>query len=224
MLDHKEIINRIERLEKLMTETPTDFVCNWEVIAVEKIKRLFEKGLLSGGGHMQVLNKFYKDYKYRKDLEMTDRQSLSYRKWDLLFSEHKDDELMYNLRRDYIYGKDNSILPKPIKNTKLAIQEIKRNLKDLSIKFNETDIMRIRICKKPGDLVMVENPFDDEHQFPAVISSSTISNAGGSAQFRNSIEWYKQSDPSVTGKSIITEYDLVTGNVIPVESLTNVSK
>ena len=173
------------------------------------------------GNYMQVLNKFYKDYKYRKDLEVTDEQMLNYRKWDLLFSEDKQDELMYKLRYEYVTGGTIKLLNK----SKLKIQEIKRNLKDLSIEFDyDTDIMRIRINKKPGDLVMVENPFDDNHSFPAVIESSKIDDASNSPRgwtMRNEITWYKQDDKLVTGKSTITDYDINTNATLFAEEVQN---
>ena len=226
MLKSEEILTRIEKLQSVMLQTPQELTCEWEVIAVEKIKYYFNGGALRSfdSNYMQVLNKFYKDYKYRKDLEVTDEQMLNYRKWDLLFSEDKQDELMYKLRYNYLY--DDAIVPKDeLHNDRLKILEIKRNLKDLSIEFDyDIDMMRIRINKKPGDLVMVENPFDDNHSFPAVIESSKIDDASNSPRgwtMRNEITWYKQDDKLVTGKSTITDYDINTNATLFAEEVQN---
>jgi len=228
VLDNKEILNRIEKLETLMGETPLSLTCEWEVIVVEKIKGYFNGGaLLFNGNHMKVLNKFYKDYKYRKDLEVTDEQMLNYRKWDLLFSEDKQDELMYKLRYNYLY--DDAIVPKDeLHNDRLKILEIKRNLKDLSIEFDyDIDMMRIRINKKPGDLVMVENPFNDNHSFPAVVVSSNLEIIYDKLKtlpmYRNDITWYKQEDKTVTGKSTITDYDINTNGTLFAEEVQNLT-
>jgi len=228
VLDNKEILNRIEKLETLMGETPLSLTCEWEVIVVEKIKGYFNGGaLLFNGNHMKVLNKFYKDYKYRKDLEVTDEQMLNYRKWDLLFSEDKQDELMYKLRYNYLY--DDAIVPKDeLHNDRLKILEIKRNLKDLSIEFDyDIDMMRIRINKKPGDLVMVENPFNDNHSFPAVVVSSNLEIIYDKLKtlpmYRNDITWYKQDDKTVTGKSTITDYDINTNGTLFAEEVQNLT-
>jgi len=229
-LDNKEILTRIEKLETLMRETSIALTCEWEVIVVEKIKRLFEMGLLGGGKHMQVLNKFYKDYKYRKGLEVTDEQMLNYRKWDLLFSEDKQDELMYKLRYEHLYSDDTGAVPfDDFKfDERLKIVEIKRNLKDLSIEFDyDTDMMRIRINKKPGDLVMVENPFNDNHSFPAVVVSSNLEIIYDKLKtlpmYRNDITWYKQDDKPVTGKSTITDYDINTNATLFTEEVQNLT-
>ena len=228
MLKSEEIVKRIEKLQLLMLQTPPAYTCEWEVIAVEKIKKLFEMGLLSGGKHMKFLNSLYKDYKYRKDFDgVIGEDALDYRKMDLLFSEDKQDELMYRLRYKYLTDSEIKLLD----NTKLKIKELKEKLKDLSIEFDyDTDIMRIRISKKPGDLVMVENPFDDNHSFPAVITEARVETA---KQHRKSstvmetiasrcmIEWHKQDDPSVTGSSTITEYDINTNGTLSAESVSN---
>ena len=230
-LRNDDILKRIDKLQLLMLQTKPSLTCEWEVIAVEKIKRMFEMGLMSGGKHMQVLNKFYKDYRYRKGLEVTDEQVLNYRKYDLLFSEVNQDELMYKLRYNYIYENDNSkdytLSKVSIKETKLKINEIKRNLKDLSIEFDyDTDMMRIRINKKPGDLVMVENPFDENHSFPAVVDTSNVDDASNSIRghtVRNELTWHKQDDINVTGKSTITEYDINTNGTLFAEEVQNLT-
>ena len=229
-LTNKDIITRIDKLQQLMYEVDNSLTCTWEEIVVEKIKDLFERGLLSGGKHMQFLNKLYKDYKHRKDLEPTDKQVLNYRKWDLLFSEDKHDELMYKLRYEYVVGHKIGHL---LYESKKKIKEIKRNLEDLSVPFDyDTDIMRIRINKKSGDLVMVENPFDNNHKFPAVITSSNLETA---KQYRKSsttmevvamrceIEWKKQDDEDVTGSATLTEYDINTNNTLFAENITNLT-
>ena len=229
-LKNDDIIKRIDKLILLMSQTPPSLTCEWEVIAVEKIKKLFEKGLLSGRKHMQVLNKFYTDYKYRKDLEVIDEQVLNYRKWDLLFSEDKHDNMMYKLRYEHLHS-DNSGMN--LHDDRLRIHQIKKDLKELSIPFDwDTDIMRIRISKKPGDLVMVENPFDDDHSFPAVVTESNLETT---KQHRKSsttletitsrcmIDWYKQDDPSVTGHSTLTEYDINTNGTLFAEQVQNLT-
>jgi|2_EtaG_2_1085320.scaffolds.fasta_scaffold10906_2 hypothetical protein len=231
-LTNTDIIKRIDKLTLLMLQTRPEYTCEWEIIVVEKIKKLFEQGLLSGGKHLQVLNKLYKDYKGRKELSSgDDRDILNHRKWDLLFSEDTQDELMYKLRYNYLY--DDAIVPKDeLHNDRLTIQQIKKDLKELSIEFNhDTDIMRIRINKKPGDLVMVENPFDDEHSFPAVVVSSNLETTEQhhkstnleTVALRCMVDWYKQNDNSVTGSSTLTEYDINTNGTLFAESVTNLA-
>ncbi|MBC8428187.1 MAG: hypothetical protein H8D94_01815, partial [Candidatus Pelagibacter sp.] len=106
-LRNDDIIKRIDKLQLLMLQVKPDVTCEWEIIAVEKIKKLFEDGVSVGGKYMQILNKLYTDYKYRKGLEFTISNTnelvLNYRRWDLLFSEDKHDELMYKLRYEYVY-------------------------------------------------------------------------------------------------------------------------
>jgi len=224
-----EILDRISKLQLLVLEVPSPLTCEWEVILINKIRHKFNSGE-GNGQYMQILNKLYSDYKFRKDLEFTISDSneliLNYRRYDLLFSEDKHDELMYKLRYEYVY-KDHpskaNLIATIIKDTKLKIQEIKKNLKDINIEFdNDNDIMRIRLYKKPGDLILVENPFDDKKEFFAVIDEVTI-DATNSPQYRirNEIKWYKQDDPSVTGKSTITEYDINTNGTLFAEDISN---
>ena len=240
-LRNDDIIKRIDKLQLLMLQVKPDVTCEWEIIAVEKIKKLFEDGVSVGGKYMQILNKLYTDYKYRKGLEFTisntNELALNYRRWDLLFSEDKHDELMYKLRYEYVYGKHSekkALAASSIKETKQEIQEIKRNLKDLNIEFDDNiDIVRIRMSKKTGDLVMVDNPLDDSHSFPAVINKSKLETFKEqyskshttlkTIPARCSIDWYKQDDPSVTGSSTITDYDINTNGTLFAEEVKNLT-
>lgn len=226
-LTNQEIIKRIDRLQLLMLQTKPSLTCEWEVITVEKIKELFEKGLLSGGKHMKFLNGLYKDYKGRKELD--GGEALSYRKWDLIFSEDKHDELMYKLRYEYLTDDKTAAAGVKLHDTKFKLTQIKSNLKDLGITFDDTDIMRIRITKKPGDLVMVENPFDGNHSFPAVVDvfkhddvSTSIRGIRGKTT-RCEIDWHKQNDKGVTGKSTITEYDINMNSTLFAEEVQNLT-
>ena len=46
MLKSEEILTRIEKLQSVMLQTPQELTCEWEVIAVEKIKYYFNGGAL----------------------------------------------------------------------------------------------------------------------------------------------------------------------------------
>jgi hypothetical protein len=227
MIEREEILKRIDKLQLLMLQVSPTLTCEWEVIAVEKIRDLFEKGILNGSAHMQFLNKIYNDYKFRKNIDdPTDIVILNHRKMDILFSEDKHDELMYKLRYDHLHH------PMPYMNLdddKFMVQQIKNDLKGLSVNFDyDTDIMRIRISKKPGDLVMVEHPFNDKDSFPAVINSSTLETATQwdknhthkiTKPTRCEIKWHKQDDISIKGLSTITKYDINTNNVLFAENI-----
>ena len=231
MIEREEILKRIDKLQLLMLQVSPTLTCEWEVIAVEKIRDLFEKGILNGSAHMQFLNKIYNDYKFRKKIDdPTDIVILNHRKMDILFSEDKHDELMYKLRYEYLHSAKLDTVPDMnfADNDLFMVQQIKNDLKGLSVKFDyDIDIMRIRISKKPGDLVMVENPFDDKHSFPAVIKSSTMAGDWDKTKIdkvlRCEIKWYRQDDPSVTGSSTITDYDINTNGILFAEQVQNLT-
>ena len=229
-LSNEDILKRIEKLQLLMLQTPIELMCEWEYIAVEKIKELFDSGLLSGSRHMKWLNLLYKDYKYRDGLETFDgKQILNYRRWDHLFPGEEDDELKSMLRYKYLYGHEDNkdaLDWRDFGKEKMK-NDVYPGLTKLGIyPFTDREIMRIRIKKRTGDLVMVENPFDEKHSFLAVVDKVEYSDSTNSMTdkiLRTNIDWYKQDDSNVSGKSTITEYDIKTNNTLFAESISNLT-
>ncbi|MAH42773.1 hypothetical protein CL614_03550 [archaeon] len=231
-LSREEILSRIGKLQLLMLQTPDTYVNEYEIVIVEKIKDQFERGWPAGGRHasskyMVWLNQMYKDYRHRKTLDITEsREVLKYRKIDMLFSENDYDKMMYKLRFKYLYSNDTDDI-NDIGEVYKTIRNIKKSLKnDLSVSFAKEDITRIRISKKPGDLVMVENPFDNNHSFPAVIDEIKIDHIPfevktPSGIYRAEVTWHKQDDNDVRGKSTITEIDIEANNILFAEETTN---
>jgi len=220
-LKREEILSRIEKLQVLMSLTHDTFVNEYEMIAVEKVKGQFTVGPdwpTGSGKYMSWLNQTYKDYKHRKTLDIAlAKESFEYRKFDILFSEDEYDEMLYKSRYEHLFGVPglHSSLDKCVNK----IKDIKKHLSDdLLITFTTDDITRIRISKKPGDLVMVENLFDNNSEFEAVIDRSETECSGDlekeEIQYRTTISWHKQNDKTVYGESTITEYDIEANNVL----------
>ena len=234
LLTNEDILKRIDKLTLLMLQVSPSLICEHEVIAVEKIgdrvkryldhKAVMKDSAISiSGKHMKWLNMTYKDYKYRKDLDgdIMGEQTLNYRRWDLLFTEDKHDELMYKLRHEYIHSPDD--YNSAVKETKDKIKQLKEIFEELGIEFDTDDIMRIRISKKPGDLVMVENPFDDNHSFPAVVTEAKLETMTDTSRCVITYGWFKQDDTSVIGSSTLTEYDIQTNGTLFAEEVSNLT-
>ena len=79
---------------------------------------------------------------------------------------------------------------------------------------------------------MVENPFDDNHKFPAVVTEAKIETTKQHVKSSTTIEtvatrcmidWHKQDDKIVTGSSTLTEYDIKNNNVLFAENITKLT-
>ena len=88
------------------------------------------------------------------------------------------------------------------------------NLKEMGLTFSNDDVLRIRTNKKQGDLIRVEDPFDDTKEFYAVVDEARSD--GGR---RRMLMWHSLEDKETKGQSIITKADVVDGNALWAENI-----
>ncbi len=220
MIDYTKILLKIEMLQTLILETSDYYRCEWERIAVEKIKGNIDKSRVNGeewisNKHLIWLNKLWKSYKVRCDLPENVIDMESYRKWDSFFVNEEYDEMLATTRRAFYYrGESDTDVNSWFEKTKTKMSDIKKELDELMIHpFTDGEIMRIRIRKKRGDVVMVNEPFDvgsdpfDEEGYPyfaAIIDKVEYTDG----QLDTGITWHKQGDSKIIGRSLISERDI----------------
>ena len=84
----------------------------------------------------------------------------------------------------------------------------------MGLTFSNDDVLRIRTNKKQGDLIRVEDPFDDTKEFFAVVDEARSD--GGR---RRMLMWHSLEDKETQGQSIITKADVVDGNALYAENI-----
>ena len=158
----------------------------------------------------------WKDYKFRFNKGEDEGDSIHIRQWDTHMTGNSQ-ERGYLWRRykkympDTTDGDIDEFLDKGEADLNTGVFS---NLKQMGLTFSNDDILRIRTNKKQGDLITVEDPFDDSKTFFAVVDE-----AKSDGSRRRMLFWHSLEEKETKGQSIITKADVVDGNALWAENI-----
>ena len=222
-MTEKDVLHKIKLLEELINDTSDLYTNEWELIAIEKIKGFVKidpsnKSTNSklNSEHLTFLNKLWKDYKLRFNKGEDEGDSIHIRQWDTHITGNSTERgLLWRRYKTYVPDTTDESIDTFLDNGELEFNTgVFSNLKHMGLSFTNDDILRIRTNKKQGDLIMVEDPFDDTKTFYAVVTEARSD--GGR---RRMLFWHKIDDKETIGQSIITKADVVDGNALWAENI-----
>ena len=158
----------------------------------------------------------WKDYKHRFNKGEDEGDSIHIRQWDTHMSGNSHERAMLWRRyKNYMPDTTDESIDNFLDSGEKELSTgVFSNLKEMGLTFSNDDILRIRTNKKQGDLIRVEDPFDDTKEFYAVVTEARSD--GGR---RRMLFWEKLEEPETTGQSVITKADVVDGNALWAENI-----
>ena len=215
-MDKKVIEFKIDQLQELIDDTSDLYTNEWELICLEKIKGFLKEEKINGE-HLKWLNSLWKDYKLRFKKGEDEGDSIHIRQWDTHMTGNSQERgLLWRRYKHYMPDTKSSAIDKFLDSGETELSKgVFSNLKEMGLTFSNDDILRIRTNKKQGDLIMVEDPFDDTKTFYAVVDEARSD--GGR---RRMLMWHSLEEKETKGQSIITKADVVDGNALWAENIT----
>ena len=213
--DRKVIEFKLDQLQELIDDTSDLYTNEWELICLEKVKKFLTEEKITGE-HLSWLNTLWKDYKLRFKKGEDEGDSIHIRQWDTHMTGNSSERAMLWRRyKHYMPDTDDENIDKFLDDGELELNTgVFSNLKKMGLSFTNDDILRIRTNKKQGDLIRVEDPFDDTKEFFAVVSEARSD--GGR---RRMLFWGKLEEKETKGQSMITKADVVDGNALWAENI-----
>ena len=169
------------------------------------------------GKHLSWLNTLWKDYKLRFKKGEDEGDSIHIRQWDTHMTGNSTERgLLWRRYKNYMPDTKSEAIDNFLDSGENQLSKgVFSNLKEMGLTFTNDDILRIRTNKKQGDLIMVEDPFDDTKTFFAVVDEARSD--GGR---RRMLMWHSLEEKETKGQSIITKADVVDGNALWAENIT----
>ena len=158
----------------------------------------------------------WKDYKFRFNKGEDEGDSIHIRQWDTHMTGNSAERgLLWRRYKHYMPDTTDSDIDDFLdKGEKELTTGVFSNLKTMGLTFSNDDILQIRTNKKQGDLIRVEDPFDDTKEFFAIVTEARSD--GGR---RRMLFWEKLEEPETKGQSVITKADVVDGNALWAENI-----
>ena len=165
---------------------------------------------------MKWLNTLWKDYKLRFKKGEDEGDSIHIRQWDTHMTGNSVERgLLWRRYKHYMPDTDTETIDEFLDTGETQLSTgVFVNLKSMGLTFSNDDVLRIRTNKKQGDLIRVEDPFDDTKEFFAVVDEA-LSDGGR----RRMLQWHSLDDKETTGQSVITKADVVDGNALWAENI-----
>ena len=168
------------------------------------------------GKHLSWLNTLWKDYKLRFNKGEDEGDSIHIRQWDTHMTGNSTERgLLWRRYKHYMPDTKSEAIDNFLDSGETELSKgVFSNLKEMGLTFSNDDILRIRTNKKQGDLIRVEDPFDDTKTFFAVVDEAKSD--GGR---RRMLFWHSLEEVETKGQSIITKADVVDGNALWAENI-----
>ena len=172
-MDKKVIEFKIDQLQDLIDDTSDLYTNEWELICLDKIKKLFKEDKLTGE-HLTWLNTLWKDYKFRFNKGEDEGDSIHIRQWDTHMTGNSSERgLLWRRYKNYMPDTSDGDIDEFLDKGEADLNTgVFSNLKTMGLSFSNDDILQIRTNKKQGDLIRVEDPFDDTKEFFAVVDEA----------------------------------------------------
>ena len=215
-MDKKVIEFKIDQLQELIDDTSDLYTNEWEIICLEKVKKFLQEGTITGN-HLKWLNTLWKDYKLRFKKGEDEGDSIYIRQWDTHMTGNSVERgLLWRRYKHYMPDTKSEAIDNFLDSGETELSKgVFSNLKEMGLTFSNDDILRIRTNKKQGDLIQVEDTFDDTKTFYAIVDEA-LSDGGR----RRMLKWHSLEDKETKGQSIITKADVVDGNALWAENIT----
>ena len=214
--DKKVIEFKLDQLQELIDDTSDLYTNEWEIICLEKVKGFLKDDKITGE-HLKWLNTLWKDYKLRFKKGEDEGDSIYIRQWDTHMTGNSVERgLLWRRYKHYMPDTKSEAIDNFLDSGETELSKgVFSNLKEMGLTFSNDDILRIRTNKKQGDLIRVEDPFDDTKEFFAVVDEARSD--GGR---RRMLMWHSLEEIETKGQSIITKADVVDGNALWAENIT----
>ena len=214
-MDKKVIEFKIDQLQELIDDTSDLYTNEWEIICLEKVKKFLSDGKITGE-HLKWLNTLWRDYKLRFNKGEGEGDSIHIRQWDTHMTGNSIERgLLWRRYKHYMPDTHSEAIDNFLDSGETELSKgVFSNLKEMGLTFSNDDILRIRTNKKQGDLIRVEDPFDDTKTFFAVVDEAKSD--GGR---RRMLFWHSLEEVETKGQSIITKADVVDGNALWAENI-----
>ena len=216
IIDKKVIEFKLDQLKDLIDDTSDLYTNEWELICLEKIRTFLQEKKITGK-HLSWLNTLWRDYKLRFNKGEDEGDSIHIRQWDTHMTGNSYERaLLWRRYKNYMPDTKSEAIDNFLDSGETELSKgVFSNLKEMGLTFSNDDILRIRTNKKQGDLIMVEDPFDDTKTFYAVVDEARSD--GGR---RRMLMWHSLEEKETKGQSIITKADVVDGNALWAENIT----